>query len=45
MKPRYLLFLLPILLIALVFWAITRFPDENSIGRYALKYLSDELQA
>lgn len=45
MKPRYLLFLLPILLIALVFWAITRFPDENTIGQYALKYLSDELQA
>lgn len=45
MKPRYLLFLLPILLIALVLWAITRFPDENSMGRYALKYLSDELQA
>lgn len=44
MKPRHLLFLLPILIVALVFWAVTRMPDENSIRQYALKYLSDELQ-
>lgn len=45
MKPRHLLFLLPILLIAIVFWAITHFPNEHTVGQYALKYLSDALQA
>ncbi|MEZ0329581.1 MAG: AsmA-like C-terminal domain-containing protein [Dissulfuribacterales bacterium] len=43
MKPRHLLFLLPILIVALVFWAVTSMPDENSICQYALKYLGDEL--